>query len=63
MKCAENESQYHITDQKINLQFFLCRDEKKTHCGYELASLRPAVSAHKTGLTSHPLKIAASAGI
>lgn len=64
VKCAENESQYHIMDLKSDhFDIFLCRVEEETRCGYVLASLKPAVSAHKTGMTSHPLKIAASVGI
>lgn len=35
--------------------------EEDTLCGY--VSQQPAVSGHKTQMTSHPLKIAATAGI
>lgn len=48
------------------IDFFLCivkLYKEKTHRGYMRVSQQTAVSDHKTQMTSHPLKIAATAGI
>lgn len=56
----------HPLQSICNNQFFLCivkLYKEKTHRGYMRVSQQTAVSDHKTQMTSHPLKIAATAGI